>query len=265
MRVLLKEYGSYGNLPLKINSSILEIEEYNMTEALRSKHKIIGHLSISAEFKFIEVDLTHLVSYKTFECYEKQIRVKENLRKRRNAQEQKYNEKASLIQEKKHEYYLRNNLVVNTKRLSKITPEWDNNENTKEESWFTLDGKQIQIENKAKPHKIWEGSDQDDKEEEKDIEANKENTDDITEENVWDEFEIMPQEFPDLGGFSYQKQEKIPVIMSKLPSKKNSNKKDNSIKNKLNPVVEDKEFTLEQFMIAPNKGNRNKKKRKGRK
>lgn len=269
MRVLLKEYGSYGNLPLEINSSILEIEEYNMTEALRSKHKLLGHLSIAAEFKFVEVDMTKLVSYKTFEYFEKQLRTKENLRKRRNAQEQKYNEKAKLIEEKKHEYYMRNNIEVNTKRLSKLVPEWDHNENTKDDSWFTLDGKQIVSQAQTKTHKVWEPRDEDNKEEEnkdeaKDVETDKENTED----NVWDGFVIKPredthEEFPSLGGLSYQKQEKIPVIISKRPPKKNLI--NNTIKNWKDSANEDSQFTLEQFMIVPNKVNRNRNKRKGKK
>lgn len=273
MRVLLKEYGSYGNLPLEINSSILEIEEYNMTETLRCKHKLLGHLSIAAEFKFVEIDMSKLVSYKTFEYFEKQLRIKENLRKRRNAQEQKYNDKAKLIEEKKHEYYMRNNIEVNTKRLSKLVPEWDHIDNNTEDSWFTLDGKQIQSQAKTNTHKIWEGNDEDNKQEDKKndarhIEADKENT----EENVWDGFVIKPreninEEFPTLGGLSYQKQEKIPVIISKLPKKKNIKNliKENTIKNWQDSANEDSQFTLEQFMILPNKGNRNKNRRKGKK
>lgn len=87
MRVLLREYGSYNNLPLEITSNILEIEEYNMTEGLRQKYKPIAHLPVATEFKFIEVDLSNHVSYKTYEHFEKQIRERENLRKRRLAQE----------------------------------------------------------------------------------------------------------------------------------------------------------------------------------
>ena len=100
MKVLLKEYGDYNNLPLSIEDKILEIEEFNMSEMLRKKNRILSHLAIATEFKFIEIDMSNLVSYESFEYYEKQIRSRENLRNKRRAQEERYNDKAQKIEEK---------------------------------------------------------------------------------------------------------------------------------------------------------------------
>lgn len=264
MRVLLKEYGSYSNLPLKITSTILEIEEYNMTEALRNKYKPIGHLPLAAEFKFIEIDLSNLVSYETYETFEKQIRTRENLRKRRIVQEKKYNDKAKLIEEKKYELYLRTNLEVNTKRLSKIVPEWATGTTTKDDTWFTLDGKEIKSE--KKPQKAWEGDlEEAPKEEVKespapDEESNKENAD----ENVWDDFQISAQgepaeEFPVLGG-NQPKKEKIPVILSKKLKPKKANKDSEEFNSEFIASRDAPTFSINEFIVQEKHGRGRKKK-----
>jgi hypothetical protein len=110
MKILLTEYGSYENLPLDITSKILEIEEFNMNDLNRRKYRAISHLPKAAEFKFIEVDLSSMVSYKTFELFEKQIRNREKIRQKKVEQEKKYNDKAKLIEERKYECFLRTNL-----------------------------------------------------------------------------------------------------------------------------------------------------------
>lgn len=283
MKVLLKEYGSYSNLPLEISSNILEIEEYNMTENLRAKNKPIGHLPLSAEFKFIEVDMMKLVSYKSFEHFEKQIRQKENLRKRRLAQEQKYNDKAKLIEEKKYEHYVRTNMVVNTNRKTRLIPEWVTNSNIEDDTWFTLDGKEIKGQKKPS-HNAWEGEDREEgKQDDKQKEEDQENEDD----NVWNGFEIKPQgnlvdDFPALGGPIRNKPERIPVISNKKHKNMNKNvktQKKTKIKYK-NDEGEDKEvelsdsesqflaskdsakFTLDEFIVVDSNRNKRKKKRR---
>lgn len=282
MRVLLKEYGSYSNLPLSITSNILEIEEYNMTESVRAKNKLLNHLPIASEFKFVELDLSNLVSYKTYECFEKQIRSRENLRKRRRAQEKKYNDKAKMIEEQKYEYYLRTNLEVNTKRKSRLVPEWATAEVQNDETWFTLDGKEIKKSPKGNKS-AWQGEDLEIKEEEKEEEpeVDKENSD----ENLWNDFEIKPQgpaadDFPVLGGGSF-KQEKIPVIVSKVSKGKNQPKKntkkklkytnDDGVKKEVQLNDDESQFlasndgfTLDQFMVVDSRGSKKGRKRKGR-
>ena len=277
MRILLREYGSYDNLPLKISSNILEIEELNMNEQLRHKYRPIAHLGLSAEFKFIELDMSNLVSYKNYEHFEKQIRGKENLRKRRQTQENLYNEKAKLIEEKKHEYYMRNNLEVNRKSKSRYVPEWDAEENIKEDTWFTLDGKEIkgqkQKSNQAWANNHWNNEENEEIkqeiEEEKENWAKNEELNTKNNNNVWDEFEIHPKEekideFPILGRWSPQK-EKIPIIVSKIPSKsinktQNLNKKIQKDSN--NDSGGDSFFTIEQFIVKPQKRRKNKRKGK---
>jgi hypothetical protein len=282
MKVLLKEYGSYDNLPLEISSNILEIEEFNMTENQRFKNKPIGHLPLSAEFKFIEIDMMELVSYKSFEHFEKQIRQRENLRKRRIVQEEKYNDKAKLIEEKKYEHYIRTNMVVNINRKTRLIPEWVTNSNIEDDTWFTLDGKKIKSDKKHS-HNAWEGEDREDKQEEDKQEEDQENED----ENVWDGFKIKPQgnfveDFPALGGPTNNKHEKVPVINNKKHKNGGKNiKKQNKTKIRYkNDEGEDKEIELSdsesQFLASKDSAkfnidefitvdcNRNKRKKKRR-
>jgi len=290
MRLLLKEYGSYANLPLDVSSNILEIEEYNMTESLRSKNKPIGHLPVSAEFKFIEIDMLNLVSYKTYEIFEKQIRVRENLRKRRIAQEKKYNDKAKLIDEKKHEYYLRTTLEVNPLRKTRLIPEWVANTTAtaEDETWFTLDGKEIKSEPK-KPYGVWQGNDDEETKERIEEAKEPEAVEDNTEDNMWNEFTIQAQggiveEFPALGGPRTQKPDVIPTIISKNGKAKTQNKKQStkkSIKFKNDDgekrevflseaesqflaSKDDNKFTLDSFIVIDEKDKRQRRKRKGR-
>ena len=115
MKLLLKEYGSYLKLPHKISSNILEIEEYNMSDSLRRRFYPISHLPLSSEFKFIEIDMSNLVSFNSYEYYEKQIRNREKLRDKKRDLEDLYNKNAIKINQNKHQQYLNKNLEINIK------------------------------------------------------------------------------------------------------------------------------------------------------
>ena len=196
-------------------------------------------------------------------------------------------EKAKKIDEKKYEYYLKANLHVTTHKKTRLVPEWVSNTTVEDNTWFTLDGKEIRSEKKPK-HRIWEGIDEEikQKEEHKDTEPQKENSGD----NVWNAFQIKPEEnpvddFPALGGGrQQQKHEKVPVIVSKkttAPAKMRRNakktikyKNDEGVEQELNLSDSESQylvsgdsgkFTLQQFIQAPSKDNRNKRKKKGRK
>lgn len=199
-------------------------------------------------------------------------------------------EKAKKIDEKKYEHYLKANLHVTTHKKTRLVPEWVTNTTVEDNTWFTLDGKEIKGEKKS-THRIWEGNDEDpkmkeeQKVEQKDTEPEKENSD----ENVWNAFQIKPEQkpvddFPALGGGrQFQKPEKVPVIVSKktkAPTKmKQSAKKtiryknDDGVEKELNLSDSESQylvsgdsgkFTLQQFILAPAKDNRNKRKKKGK-
>mmetsp|Transcript_25218 Transcript_25218/g.29073 ORF Transcript_25218/g.29073 Transcript_25218/m.29073 type:complete len:282 (-) Transcript_25218:37-882(-) len=278
MKVLLKEYGSYSNLPLSVNSKILEVEELNMTEALRAKNKPIGHLPLSTEFKFIELDLKPLVSYRTYEHFEQQLKARENARKRRKAQEKRYNEKAKLIDEKKYEIYLKASLEVNMHRKTKLVPEWVANPAQEDQTWFTLDGKEIKAEKKAS--RPWEGKEET-KEESKAEEVN--NGSNSDHDNVWSGFEINTQkekveQYPALGKKPINaKTEKIPVIVSKVKAKQTKTKGKKTFKYKDDEgnykeldlsdsesqylaTGDNDKYTLMNFITPANNSRRNKKK-----
>ncbi|CAI2359038.1 unnamed protein product [Moneuplotes crassus] len=225
MRILTKEYGSYENLPLKITSKILEIEEYNMTEALRVKYKPISHLGISAEFKFIELELSKLVTSKTYEHFEPQIRLKEDYRKRKIEQERKYMEKAKLIAQKKHEYYLKNNITVNLNTKSKQIPVWDTNKALNEDTWFTLDGKEIKADQESSLP--WQEKEEKKRQASPPLEeTGKENS----ETNIWKDFMIASENscdkhFPALNQKQSKGQDKVPIIVAKPYTKTTSKRK----------------------------------------
>lgn len=242
-----------------------------MTEQLRTKHKPIAHLGISAEFKFLEIDMSNLVSYKTYENFEKQIRGKENLRKRRKDRENKYIQKAKLIDQKKHEYYLKNNTGVSVNTKSRYVPVWDEEKTITEDTWFTLDGKEIK--NTQKSNQPWQEDEKEEKEEQKDPSAGEESNTENSEGDVWNEFEITPQgpsaeeEFPSLGGGPPpQIREKIPVIVTKARQKgKNKRNKKKTVVKQDNEfaVSNGDEFTLAQFMTTSDTRRKNNR-RKGR-
>ena len=283
MKVLLREYGSYTNLPLKISSKVLEIEEYKMTEAVRTKNKPISHLPIASEFKFLEIDLSDLVSYKTYEHFEKQIRNRENMRHRRIAQEKRYNEKAKLIDEKKYEYYLRTNIQVNMHRKTKLVPEWVSNKEQEDQTWFTLDGKEIKSDKKS--FKPWDAPENEPNniEESKEVEENKENEEiDNDDNNLWNDFKLTPQkdEFPVLGG-GPKRNEKVPVIYSKKQQKPATKAKKNikvmkykddlgnereidltGVDTEFIDTGDHDNFTLQQFIVPSSQQRRNKRKEK---
>lgn len=190
MKVLLKEYGSYSSLPRQITGCILEITEHSMSEALRSKNKPIGHLPISAEYKQIEVDLSNLVTFKTYELFEKQIRSREHLREKRKELEAKYNEKARQIQERKHEHYMRTKIVVNTLKKTKLVPEWVAHSEKEDRAWFARDGK-----DEHQPQGILQSQEETKQESNVVISEPKHHFEGVGEDNsndVWSEFSITP-------------------------------------------------------------------------
>lgn len=289
LKILLNEYGSYDNLPLEVESTILEIEELSMNEMNRKKYKAISHLPKAAEFKFLEVDMTSLASTHTLQAFEKQIKGRESVRQKKLEIEQKYNDKAKLIEERKYEYFLKTNLTVTKNRKSKLVPEWDTN-NPDESSWFTLDGQEI----KSNAKKAWEGENEEAKvdnpsPEVKEMEDNnKENEESNDASNPWNDFKVASSdqhidEFPALGGGPSYRTEKIPVIKSIVKSKSKVTKpvkkkpatytNDNGEKQMLNLTDFEAQFLAQndttKFDIASaiqfttvTRGNRKKKKRR---
>ncbi len=51
-RILLLHYGSYESLPGTIRGRLLELEPQVQSEALRKRHKFLGHLPLGGETTF---------------------------------------------------------------------------------------------------------------------------------------------------------------------------------------------------------------------
>ena len=49
MRILLEHYGGYESLPNSLAGTLLEVEPQVQTEALRKRHKFLGHLPLGGE------------------------------------------------------------------------------------------------------------------------------------------------------------------------------------------------------------------------
>jgi hypothetical protein len=58
---LVLEFGSHSKFPFQLEAKILDMEDMTQTEQTRKRYKYLGHLPISADFKFVLVDLDHVL------------------------------------------------------------------------------------------------------------------------------------------------------------------------------------------------------------
>lgn len=59
---LVLEYGSHGKFPFQLESRILDMEDVTQSDATRKRYKYLGHLPVTCEFRFILVDLNHILT-----------------------------------------------------------------------------------------------------------------------------------------------------------------------------------------------------------
>ncbi|CAG8665050.1 7777_t:CDS:2, partial [Acaulospora colombiana] len=69
IRVLKQEFGSYERFPNEITVKIIGVEETTITEELRKRCKYLGHLPLSCDVTFLEVDLKEIVSDLTLQGF----------------------------------------------------------------------------------------------------------------------------------------------------------------------------------------------------
>lgn len=69
IKVLKSEYGEYQLFPKALEVVVEGVEETTLTEELRKKFKYLGHLPLSCDITFIEIDLKRVVSKETLENF----------------------------------------------------------------------------------------------------------------------------------------------------------------------------------------------------
>ena len=89
MRCLLEEHGSYLNLPRQLTAQVLDIEMCVQTEELRKRHKALEHVPLSADMRFVEVDVKPFLSKHTLEKLKPKLEERRKLRAQRAKREQR--------------------------------------------------------------------------------------------------------------------------------------------------------------------------------
>jgi len=87
MRCLLEEYGSYLALPRTIKGKVLDLEICMQTEELRKRHKALEHVPLSADIRFVEVDVVGMLSKGTLEKMRSKLEERTKLRRQRAKQQ----------------------------------------------------------------------------------------------------------------------------------------------------------------------------------
>jgi hypothetical protein len=87
MRCLLEEHGSYLNLPRAIKAKVLDLEICVQTEELRKRHRALEHVPLSADIRFVEVDVVPLLSKDTLEKMRNKLEERTKLRRQRAKRE----------------------------------------------------------------------------------------------------------------------------------------------------------------------------------
>eukprot|EP01027_Heterolobosea_sp_BB2_P002129 GEZU01003211.1.p1 GENE.GEZU01003211.1~~GEZU01003211.1.p1 ORF type:complete len:241 (+),score=61.27 GEZU01003211.1:152-874(+) len=86
--MLLREYGSYANLPSGLEEAhILEVEKLHQTEKTRKMYRYLAHIPLGADFSFVEIDMTELVSAETMRQFGQDLKSRKIRRERQARQE----------------------------------------------------------------------------------------------------------------------------------------------------------------------------------
>ncbi|KAI8616599.1 hypothetical protein BC830DRAFT_1167687 [Chytriomyces sp. MP71] len=73
IKILKQEFQEYDKFPNEIVGKVLHVQESTMTEDLRKRCKYLGHLPLSCDVNFCEMDLSSVVSAETLKLFEKEL------------------------------------------------------------------------------------------------------------------------------------------------------------------------------------------------
>ena len=94
LRCLIHEYKQIENCPLKIEATIVAIENMFMNNELRKRFRYLAHIPLHSEFQIVELGLKEpVISEATIEKFEQQIHYKANKRKEKEDRERKLERK----------------------------------------------------------------------------------------------------------------------------------------------------------------------------
>ncbi|PXF50103.1 putative RING finger protein P8B7.23 [Gracilariopsis chorda] len=77
--------GQFNTGPSEIEGEVVHIERYTMDEKIRKRYRFLSHLADGCEFKFVELNLTHMLSAATIATHAHELKERERMRKRLRA------------------------------------------------------------------------------------------------------------------------------------------------------------------------------------
>lgn len=94
---LLYEYGNdYNNLPLVIQSDIVEIDNIQVLDETKGQYKLLRHFPIGSFIQFCEVNMKKLVSKESFNLIKNVVYEREKQRKKKEYKQKKILEKTKV-------------------------------------------------------------------------------------------------------------------------------------------------------------------------
>ncbi|CAO3589356.1 unnamed protein product [Absidia cylindrospora] len=101
IRILKYEYGDYQHFPPLLQVKAMGIEETTLTEDVRHRFRYIGHLPLSCDVTFIEIDIKPLVSRQTMNHFQGELKLRHKKRQDRIKREEKAIKKSAIKQQKR--------------------------------------------------------------------------------------------------------------------------------------------------------------------
>lgn len=97
MKILVRYYGSYENLPDKVVGEIIQRETFVQTEATRKRYKFLSHIPLSSQFIFVEIQLD--LPESAFQPFKQELtkRSERRLQLKEKEKEEEYQEMISKI------------------------------------------------------------------------------------------------------------------------------------------------------------------------
>ncbi|KAI8092779.1 uncharacterized protein BX664DRAFT_277284 [Halteromyces radiatus] len=101
IRILKHEYGDYQYFPSYLKVKTTGVEETTLTEDIRKRFKYLGHLPLACDVTFIEIDMKPLVSKKTIDHFQNELKLRNKKRQDRIKREEKARKASTIKQQKK--------------------------------------------------------------------------------------------------------------------------------------------------------------------
>ncbi|KAI9309191.1 hypothetical protein BJ944DRAFT_194635 [Cunninghamella echinulata] len=103
IKILKHEFGDYQDFPESLTVKSTCIQETSLTEDVRKKFKYLGHLPLSCEITFIEIDVKPLVSKDTWIHFQHELKLRNKKRQDRIKREEKARKIATIKQQQQQQ------------------------------------------------------------------------------------------------------------------------------------------------------------------